>query len=297
MKQKAGLGIVLALGATLFYGQVPVLAKLGFLNGIPAIESICLRTYTVALGFGIVSLIKRQPFGLTRASLPSFLAQAAATLAVSACYLTSVQYIPVNLAVIIFFAFPVIILLFAPVIEGHAPDFLRIAVALVAFLGIAVSIGLDYSSLNPLGLVLAALAAIGCAAQFFSGRILARHMSPVVLSALVHGAVLPFVVALDWWLRGGEIAASSSEATWLGIFAMLGVSLAYMGGYFLHMSSLSAAPASTVAPFFNLEPVVSTIMAGIILREALAANQMIGGAIVLAALVMCGIIEKTSRRP
>lgn len=296
MMNGAGWGIVLALGATLFYGQVPVLAKLGFFNGIPAIESIVLRTYAVALGFGIAAMVRRDSFGLTRASLPSFLAQAVATLAVSACYLTSVQFIPVSLAVIIFFAFPVIILLFAPVIEGHAPDFLRIAVALFAFFGIGVSIGLDFSKLDPLGLVLAALAAIGCAVQFFSGRILARHMSPVVLSALVHGAVLPFIIALAWWLRDGEIAAISGDATWLGIFAMLGVSLAYMGGYFLHMSSLSAAPASTVAPFFNLEPVVSTIMAGIVLHEVLAANQMIGGAIVLAALVLCGIIEKTARQ-
>jgi drug/metabolite transporter (DMT)-like permease len=295
MRQGAALGISLALGATLFYGQVPVLARLGFLNGIPAIESIVLRTYAVALAFGIAAAVRREPFGLTRAAWPSFLLQVAATLSVSACYLTSVQYIPVNLAVVIFFAFPVIILLFAPVIEGHAPDRMRIAVAVFAFAGIAVSIGLDYSSLNPLGLVLAALAAIGCAFQFFSGRILSRHMPPVVLSSLVHASVLPFIMALAWWLRHGEIAAFNGSATWLGVAAMTGVSLAYMGGYFLHMSSLSAAPASTVAPFFNLEPVVSTLMAGVVLREALAAHQIIGGAIVLAALILCGIIEKSPR--
>ncbi len=296
MKYGTGLGILFALAATLFYGQVPVLARLGYLNGIPAIESIVLRTYAVAFGFGIAAMIKRESFGLSRASLPSFLIQSVATLAVSACYLTSVQYIPVSLAVVIFFAFPVVILLFAPIIEGHAPDFLRIAVAVLAFFGIAISIGLDYSSLNPLGLVLAALAAMGCAVQFFSGRNLAQYMTPVVQSSLVHIAVLPFIMALAWWLRDGEIAVVNGEATWLGVFAMLGVSLAYMGGYFFHMSSLTAAPASRVAPFFNLEPVVSTIMAMIVLNEALAANQMIGGGIVLAALVLCGIIEKTSRQ-
>ncbi len=296
MRNGAALGIFLALGATLFYGQVPVLARLGFLNGIPAIESIVLRTYVVALVFGIAAAIRRESFGLTRDALPSFLLQAVATLAVSACYLTSVQYIPVNLAVVIFFAFPVIILLFAPVIEGHAPDLLRVGVALFAFAGIAVSIGLDFSSLNPTGLTLAALSAVGCAIQFFSGRILAQHMPPVVVSTLVHVAVLPFIIVLAWWLRNGEIAAFGGGATWLGIVAMLGVSGAYMAGYFLHMSSLSAAPASTVAPFFNLEPVVSTIMAGIVLREELAVHQMIGGAIVLAALILCGIIEKSSKR-
>lgn len=295
MRHGAALGIVLALGATLFYGQVPVLARLGFLNGIPALESIVLRTFVVAFVFGVVVVLRREPFELTRLAWPSFLLQAVATLGVSACYLTSVQYIPVSLAVVIFFAFPIIILLCAPVIEGHAPDLLRIAVAMFAFIGIAVSIGLDYSSLNPVGLLLAALSAVGCAVQFFSGRILSRHMSPVVMSSLVHACVLPFIIALAWWLGDGEIAAFSSTPTWLGIAAMIGVSCAYMGGYYLHMSSLSAAPASTVAPFFNLEPVISTLMAGVVLHESLAAHQMIGGAIVLAALVLCGIIEKSPR--
>jgi drug/metabolite transporter (DMT)-like permease len=65
----------------------------------------------------------------------------------------------------------------------------------------------------------------------------------------------------------------------------------------LHMSSLRAAPASTVVAFFNLEPVISTVMAGLILHEQLAANQYLGGAIVLAALILSGIIQRNPRQP
>ena len=39
------------------------------------------------------------------------------------------------------------------------------------------------------------------------------------------------------------------------------VSFTYLGGYFFHMSSVRAAPSSVVAPYFNLEPIVSTLIA------------------------------------
>ncbi len=292
MQNKAALGIALALGATIFYGQVPVMARLAFLNGIPAVESVLLRTYVIAIVFAAVAAIKHEPIKFTLRALPSFLAQCMATLSVSACYLLSLQYIPVNLAVVIFFAFPIIVLVAAPLVEGHAPTLSRVLVAILAFMGIGISIGLNLGSVSTIGLSLAALSAFGCAFQFFSGRTLSRYMSPIATSSLVHITILPFVFALAYWLQDGDFAVINSPAvTTIGVLAMLGVALGYLGGYFLHMSGLAAAPSSTVVPFFNLEPVVSTVMAGLILNETLAVNQMIGGGIVLFALVLCGIIE------
>ena len=43
----------------------------------------------------------------------------------------------------------------------------------------------------------------------------------------------------------------------------LAVAVAYIGGYLLHMFSLRGAPASTVAPIFNIEPIVATTAAAI----------------------------------
>lgn len=293
--QRTSLGIAFAISATLFYGQVPVLARLGFLNGIPAIESILLRTFVVATVFAFVSLVRRESFWISQEARRPFIWQCIATLAVSACYLMSVQFIPVGLAVIIFFAFPVIVLLLAPVIEGHAPSLIRIAVALFAFAGIAVAIGLDLSTLNPLGLILAAGSALGCALQFFSGRNLSAHVAPAAFSSLVHAAILPIMLVLALWIGDGSISVLTGKSvSGLGLLAMAGVSLCYLAGYFLHMSSVQAARASVVVPFFNLEPVISTLMAGLLLHETLAVNQMIGGAIVLAALILCGIIESNT---
>lgn len=60
----------------------------------------------------------------------------------------------------------------------------------------------------------------------------------------------------------------------------------------VHMLSLRFAPASTVAPFFNLEPVVATLVAVILLGERLQINQYVGGGLILAALLLSSLIGR-----
>jgi drug/metabolite transporter (DMT)-like permease len=60
----------------------------------------------------------------------------------------------------------------------------------------------------------------------------------------------------------------------------------------VHMLSLRFAPASSVAPYFNLEPVVTTAVAAVILGERLQTNQYAGGGLVLAALVASSLTGK-----
>jgi drug/metabolite transporter (DMT)-like permease len=66
---------------------------------------------------------------------------------------------------------------------------------------------------------------------------------------------------------------------------MAGVGVIYVVAYLVHMLSLRFAPASTVAPFFNLEPIVAVAVAALLFGERLSLNQYAGGGMVLAALV------------
>ena len=64
----------------------------------------------------------------------------------------------------------------------------------------------------------------------------------------------------------------------------------YVIAYLVHMLSLRFAPASIVAPYFNLEPVVTTCVAALLLGERQANNQYAGGGMVLAALVASSLV-------
>ena len=164
------LGIGFALVAASFYGCVPNFARAAFSNGVPAIETVFLRTSAIAIVLGIAAVIHGESLVLPRAAWISFIGQALATFIVSASYLASVQFIPVGLAVIIFFAFPVMVVLVSPLVEGHAPSLARIAIAVLAFIGLGVAVGPGFETLDIRGVLLAGAAALGCTLQFFSGR-------------------------------------------------------------------------------------------------------------------------------
>lgn len=290
MIKRSGLGIACALAAAALYGFVPNLVRTAFVNGAPAVEATFFRTSMVAVLLSIVAVSRGESFRIPRAAFGSFAGQTLATLIISVGYLASVQFIPVGLAVIIFFSFPVLIMLGAPMIEGHSPGAIPILIALFAFAGLAVAIGPSFEKLDIRGILLAAGAAIACILQFFSGRALSPHMTPAAFSGLVHLAIWPFTLLIALFFGGWTINFfPGGPVTGIGYAALFGVGGIYVVAYFIHMSSLRFAPASTVAPFYNLEPVVTTIVAGVLLGERLSLNQYVGGGMVLAALVVSSL--------
>jgi drug/metabolite transporter (DMT)-like permease len=247
----------------------------------------------ISIAFAIIAVVQNERLTIPRAAVPSFVGQAVATFLVSSAYLASVQFIPVGLTVIIFFLFPVLIMLLAPVVEGRSPGLARIAVALVAFCGLAVAIGPSFEDLDIRGILLAAVAAAGATLQFFSGRSISRYMPPATFGSLVHLVILPPILLIALIAGSGSLRIlPGGSATTLGLVFMSGVAMVYVIAYMVHMLSLRFAAASTVAPFFNLEPVVTTAFAATVLGERLQLNQYAGGGLVLVALIASAFLGK-----
>lgn len=298
MNHRAGLGIACALAAAALYGVIPNFARGGLENGVPPVESILFRTAVITLTCAILAVGQGHSFRLPRESAGSFLVQAFSTLLVSLGYIASVQFIPVGLAVIIFYLFPVFILLASPLAERQGPGPFRIAVALYCLLGLAIAVGPDFEKLDPRGIALATLGASGAALQAFSGRMISRHVAPAVFGFHAHMAILPVVLVVALFTGGGALQSlPGGQANAIGMSFMLGLGIVYAIAYLMHMVSLRFAPASMVAPYFNLEPVVTMVIAAVMLGERLQARQYAGGAMVLLALVAVSLHSPRKAAP
>ncbi len=291
-------GILFALCAAMVYGLAPPFTRLAYENGIPPLETTTWRTAVLVIVFALVVIAGRISIRVPPGAGLTLALMCLSTGMISIGYLGSVQYIPVSLAVIIFFTFPIVILLLSPLMEGRALSPLRLAIGTLAFAGLVIAIGPGLGRLNPLGLGLAAIASCGATIQFFSGRALSRKMQPLAFGLIAHAILLPVVGGVVFWLNNGQFMSLSetSRVATIGWIALLIVAMTYAGGYFCHMMSVKSAPASVVAPFFNLEPVTSIAAAVVFVGEQPSVNQLAGGALVLSALLAAGLTG-TRQRP
>ena len=86
-------------------------------------------------------------------------------------------------------------------------------------------------------------------------------------------------------LPGGS--GSSAALLFLAALAVV-----YVIAYLLQMLSLRFAATSRVAPFYNLEPIVTIAVAALLLGERLTSMQYAGGGLVLVALVLASRLAR-----
>jgi drug/metabolite transporter (DMT)-like permease len=278
-------GIAFAVAAASSYALVPNLVRSAYKSGVPALEAVCVRTAIVALVLFVLARSKSITFAVPKAARPGFALMFVATFAVSTCYLSAVQFINVGMATTFFYTFPVIIAVASPLLAGRRPSGLLLGLATLAFAGLVMVTGPVFQSLDWRGVVLALVSAFGCALQFFSGRMLSRHMQPASFGSLIHLLLLPVVIAVTFYVGAGEVKLTQFAPLSVPVIAVLCMAVTYCAGYFFHMSAVNKAPSDVVAPYFNLEPVLAIVIATLFLGEKLGAVQIAGIALVIVALI------------
>lgn len=285
---RPGVGIAFALASTLLYGVVPAGTGLAFKDGVSPIEVTFIRTLVVAVGMALIVLAQGAKIRLPRDHLGAFALQALATLVISVGFLGAVAFIPVSLTILIFYTFPILTLISAPFVEGKKLSLAEMAAVGLAFIGLGVAVGPSFSVLDWRGIALAGAASVGVVAQFHCARKLGGAMAPAVQGFLIHAAILPVTLILALWVGEGRLGFITQSGM-QGQIALALVGVCYLTAFFLHMSALVAAPASTVVPFYNLEPVISMIMAALLVGEYLSPVQYAGVGLVLGGLLIASL--------
>ncbi len=291
------LGALLAIASATGFGGITTLAALAYTEGATPMAAVTLRFLVGFLAFAAVCLLRGRPLLLPRGARLAGLATGFFWFVASFGYLGSVNYIPVSLAVVIFFTFPILTALGEAALERRRPRLSELGLLLLAFAGIALSVGPRFGELSPTGLALIALGAFGAAGLFLSMRVVAVRQEPMTLLVTLNlsGALLSglTLAAFGGWALAPfalpPLGLAEGEPTaWAGWTALTLASLCYVGAIFLQSGSVRHAGPSRAALFFNIEPVVSIGFAAVLLGEQLSAQQLAGSALVLTALVLAG---------
>ncbi|CAM5204857.1 Threonine/homoserine efflux transporter RhtA OS=Bosea thiooxidans OX=53254 GN=SAMN05660750_04777 PE=4 SV=1 [Bosea thiooxidans] len=283
-------GLVLALVSAAAFGTNIVSAQIAGQAGLSGPLLVFYRVLLMLVLVVAAARAWRGSLALARDERRPVLLFGLATALVGIAYLSSVAFVPVSVAAVVFYTFPILIVLAEPVLTSAPFRADRLAVALLAFLGVALVVGPDLHGLDPRGLALAMLASLGATAQFFAA---ARCARVATLPKLFwsHVVILP-VTALVLLVTGGFLPPQSF------LLAPVAVAVTYAGyvvGFLFQILALARVAPGPAGLAFCAEPVFSVAIAAFVLAERLGPLQYAGGALVIAALVTNVILEQTRR--
>ena len=278
-------GIALALVSAAGYGLNIVTAQIASTVGISGALMVFYRVFVMLACIAAVLLVVRRSLAVDKGERTALLVFGLSSSVIGTAYLSSVAYLPVSVAAVIFYLFPIFIVLVEPLVERTRIQPARLGIALVAFIGVALVVGPRFESLDPRGLALAFGAAVGATIQFYAA---ARMPRTNIVAKLFWGhiLVLPGVIATLVWMDGFR----SPEMFALAPVAVAITLLAYVVSIALQLMSLSRIPAVVAGLTFCAEPLFASAFAALILGERLVAWQYAGAGLVLMAIALNAVL-------
>ncbi|WP_198411743.1 DMT family transporter [Microvirga flavescens] len=285
-------GLLFALGSAGLYGLNIVYARVAALAGVngPAIV-----VYRVLLMLGLTvgaAYLMRRHLKAEREEWRTLALLGIATAFVGLCYISSVAFIPVTMATVIFYAYPTMIVLATPFVDKTPLTPSLAGVVVISLIGVVLVVGPVFEGLDWRGLALAAGAGVATATQFFAAA-RCRKTDPVAKVFWVHLIVLPtalLVGALTGQLESPAILAIAPFA----VFMTIG---GYVIGFIFQMLALARISAAAAGIAYCIEPVVSALASVMVLGERLSSLQIGGGVLVLFAVVTNVYLESRRSTP
>jgi len=274
------MGAILILLSAACFGVMPLFGRVAAAAGADT-QAILLIRFCVAGGsLALIMLLRRERWPRGKLALGLLGMGALGYAGQSFSYFSALRYASVSLTSLLLYTFPIMVTLIAAVWLGE-PITRRKAIALVlACLGLVLTVGGAIQG-SAIGVVFGLSAAIIYSVYIAVGTKLTPQAGAMPSATVVMlGGALTFVavgaVHPPAWPHGG--------VGWLAVIAIgLLCSVVAALAFFAGLARVGASEAAMLSTF---EPVVSVGMAAWLLGERLTVSQSVGGAVIIAAVLL-----------
>ncbi len=279
-KRRFLLGVVLILAVAASFATNSTLAAIAYADGATALSVLTYRKFAAAAVLFVIIRMWRVPLYLPPQKRRAALAMGLLLGAYSYGLLGAIEHIPVALAVLTFYLYPLFVG-FGAWVTGRERMTFRLAVALItAFIGLGLALDITGAGLNMTGIALAAGgAALNAVLVLTNSRLVGSTDSRPVSFHMLITATL-FYVVIDIFVGDFPL-----PRTPLGYAAFFGVGAFYsfsIIGFFIAVSWIGSVRTSLL---MNFEPVASMFLGIIVLGQFLEPSQYLGAALVVGAIL------------
>ncbi|MCZ6453339.1 MAG: DMT family transporter [Alphaproteobacteria bacterium] len=278
------LAIALVLGFTVSFALTNTTARLAFIGGSDPLTVANARFTFTTLALVVILWATGARFSLPRRDAYVAIALGVVTAVYSFAILSAIEKLGVSLAVLIFFLFPLFTSLIVAVMGWEKLTNTTMVAAVIAFAGLALTLGVDSENLAVNGIIYGLIGAFGLAVvSAVSSRVIRSGDSRPVTLYIVTTAAIVFI-ALS--LFRGDFQLPQTSEGWVGY---VGTSVFYAIGIIIYFATIAFIGPAKTALFSYVEPLFTMAAAFVFLGELLLPLQIVGALIVVGALAAAGL--------
>ena len=286
LKNQGVLGIVLALISSSLYGITPIFVYHAFDYGA---DPFGLMTSRYIIATIVLFTIRTVRFGRTKwptpkTSIQLFLLGAIGLYANSVCMFNALKYLPSGLSMVIFYFYPVVVVLFGWALFKHKPPTIIWPCLATTIIGVILSAS-DVTGGQMKGLIFIVVGAFAWA--FYSvlaGAVMPRAELTTGLMLVFAGAGFSF--SFIWLLNPPGLPTTMPYVAdvWLpaleiGLVGTIGA----MGIYFAGMNRIGASKSAVIQTW---EVLVAGLTGMFFLNQQFTLRQVVGGALILGGVLL-----------
>ena len=289
-----GFGSLLVLGSAVAFATSAVLIKIGYAAGLHLEQFLALRFLLACpLMFLVCFLARQNPIQMNGQRLFVLVIMGAVGYAgQSFTFYTALETLPASLVALVVYCYPALVTLAGWVVLGKKVSRRHILALITTFVGVALVLSIHFQAGGGLFFALAC-PAIFTAYILIGERVMLDTAALSASTLVISGSAITWTIA---WLIRGPLSWPPTALAWSMIIAILLVPT--IGGTVLFLAGLPRIGGARAALLSTLEPVVTVALATILLRDRLGPAQVIGGALVIASVVILEWpIVRRLRRP
>lgn len=275
------VGVGAALLAAIAYGSSFALSKLIYAHGVSALSLVSLRFLALLVVYASLLYISGRKVAMTPRLTGMTAALGILLFGSSGGLLSAITFIPVSLAILIFYTYPIFILIIVSIVNRKVPTVVEFAAALTAFIGLWLALEVSFSDLNLIGIGLALLSALCAASNLVIAQRVLRQVS--MTTATFYMAASALLIAAVSTVGADAVAVASDLLGWVLLALVLGLYCLAIGAMFTGVRLIGPVQTSMV---MCLEPPVAIVWAIVLLGERMTLQQAIGAMLVVAAIAV-----------
>lgn len=273
------LGILLVAVSAAAFGTLALFGRYAYAAGMDAMTILFLRFSLAAVVLLALLLARREPLPRGRPLAPLIGMGAIGYVGQAFCYLTALNYASSGLVALLLYLYPAFVTVLSVVVLHERMTRLKVLALVLALLGSGLTIGPAGGQL--LGILLALGAAGIYSIYIIVGAQVMKQVSAVQSSLVImaSGGVMAGLLML---LNGPHWPAT--VAGWGAVAGIVLVATVLPAITFL--IGLRRIGPTTAAMISTLEPVVTVLLAAWLQDERLQPLTLLGGALILAAVLL-----------